>query len=88
MNQVRQGQNSPQRKPSSSRSRRKSSDDNNSKEIAYQLRSRTVYEPEQEEPCVVNPDAISNPASVVNTTPHSEIDTPKLTHSYNLRKRM
>jgi hypothetical protein len=87
-NPVMQGQDSPQRKPSLSHSRRKSSDNDNSKEIAYQLRSRTVYEPEQEAPCIVNPNAISDSASVVNTTPHSEIDMSKITHSYNLRKRM
>jgi hypothetical protein len=91
MSPVIQGQDSPQRKPGSLHSRRKSSNDNSSKEIAYQLRTRTVYGPEQEAPCITGQDITSEAATVVHTTPHSRTDDQimlETAHPYNLRKRV
>jgi hypothetical protein len=89
-NLVRLGQEDLGRKSNPMNSPRKLGNENSPKGISYQLRSRTVYNPEQEMHQIVNEELIPESEHVANATPHSEVgeQTSNKTHSYNLRKRV
>jgi hypothetical protein len=84
---ARQSQSDPDWQPESMYSQRKLRNDSNSKEITYQLRSRTIDE-QDNEPLSRKP---SESTSADQPIQQSEFDNHSLsqpTHPYNLRKRV